>query len=121
MILALNMLWLSMNRLKKNLSIQTQLSLLDQFNVIQSQKSDECLSTDLKYLYEKINIDKIDFTSEISSQIDLIITALGFEDRSHKSTENILNTWQPEKICLIKYPEEGKTADIKSEIKKKWI
>ncbi|MDV0444191.1 hypothetical protein [Methanorbis rubei] len=98
---------------------QMQLSFFDHFSVDENRKNDETLNTDLLYLHEKIKIDKIDLSSGISKKIDLVIIALGFEERASESAKNILNIWNPKKICLIKYPEEGKTNEIVSSIQKK--
>lgn len=43
---------------------------------------------------------------------DMIISALGFEDRSLESIKSILTTWKTNRLFLIKYPEDGKSNEI---------
>lgn len=60
-------------------------------------------SIDLKpFLIDKMKIYKT----------DIIISALGFEERSLESIKSILSIWKTKSIILIKYPEHGKTDQI---------
>jgi hypothetical protein len=54
---------------------------------------------------------------EKSNSTSVIISALGFEDRSLESIKSILATWKAAKIFLIEYAVPGKTDEIVEWIK----
>jgi len=99
---------------KDTYNSQSQIELFTNLN--DSTNSIEESVSDISYP-SSIKIEALAIENTIQYQTDMLISALGFEDRSFESIKSILTTWKTNKILFIKYPEDGKTNDILSWVK----
>jgi hypothetical protein len=94
---------------KISLNIPTQNELFA--NIDNSNNSFE-RNTACKSYPRGIDITSLKIDETRTRHTDVIISALGFEDRSFESIKSILATWKTNKLFLIQYPEDGKSSDI---------